>query len=192
MKTHGDGEVLIASTAKVAKSVRLLGRGRVVIGPYCVVEDHVLLDTGNNRNSTIKLGPRTKLKYGAVLRTYDGSVSIGARTSVGEYSILAGHGGLTLGSAVIVAGHCYFSAADHIFESNIPVRFQGETARGIEVEDGVWFGARCVVLDGTRVGNGAIVAAGSVVTSDLGAGMLCIGTPCKEIRPRGQNKPNNW
>ena len=185
--------VTVASTAKVAETLTVKGIGRVILGQYVTVEDNVLFDTGSSPDASIVIGDRTKIKHGAVLRTYDGEIVVGARSSVGEYSILAGHGGLQIASTVIIAGHCYFSAADHIFEGKVEVRFQGEVARGIQVGEGAWFGARCVVLDGVAIGAGCVVGAGSVVTKSLRANMLCLGTPCRELRSRiPKEDHNDW
>jgi acetyltransferase-like isoleucine patch superfamily enzyme len=148
------------------------------------LEDYVLLDSGMSRDALIVVEPRSKLKHGSVLRAYDGYVHIGKHTSIGEYSVLAGHGGLEVGDAVIIGGHCYLSAADHIYWGEGPIRFQGETARGIRVGEGAWLGARTVVLDGVKIGERCVVGAGSVVTKDLQADMICMGTPCREIRVR--------
>lgn len=176
--------VKASQSAVIADTVLVKGNGIIVVGDYVTIEDYVLLDTGTSANSIITIGARTKIKHGAVLRTYDGEISIGERSSIGEYSILSGHGGLRIGSAVIIAGQCYFSAADHIFNGQAAVRFQGETAKGIAVEDGAWFGARCIILDGVVVGMGCVVGAGSVITKSLHRDMLCFGSPCKEIRLR--------
>lgn len=172
------------SSATIAEAAKLRGRGRIVIGPFATIEDGVLLDTGSRASAHIEIGPRSKLKYGAVVKAYDGWVRVGSRTSVGEYSVLAGHGGLDIGSAVILAGHCYLSAAEHNWTGTVPIRFQGETARGITVEDGCWLGARVVVLDGICIGEQTIVGAGSVVTKDLPAYKVCVGTPCRVVRSR--------
>lgn len=181
-----------APSAKVAATVIVRGCGKVILGEFVTVEDHVLLDAGSAVDSVIEIGARTKIKQGAILRTYDGAVRIGMRASIGEYTILAGHGGLQIGNTVIVGGHCYFSAADHIFEGDVAVRFQGETARGIVVGDGAWFGARCVVLDGVVVGRNCVIGAGSVLSQSLQGDTVCLGTPCREIRTRVPEEPIGW
>ena len=176
-------KVEIDESAIISPDAKFKGNGSVVIGAFSILEDFVLLDTGSNPHSTITIDSRSKVKYGAVLRTYDGFIKIGSRTSIGEYSIVAGHGGLKLGDCVIIAGHCYFSPSNHIFSSNIPIRFQGETAKGIIINNNCWLGAQCCVLDGITVGKNVIVGAGSIITKDLPENNLCKGTPCKIIRP---------
>lgn len=180
----------IHPTARLSNEVHIVGCGNLYIDRDVVIERYVLLDLG--AVGLIEIGARSKLKQGCVVRSYDGKVSIGSRTTVGEYSILSGHGGLSIGKAVIIAGHCYLSAADHIYTGDGPIRFQGETAKGILVDDGAWLGARCVVLDGVHIGQRAVVGAGSVVTRSLRADFLCVGSPCREIRRRVPTHQKEW
>ena len=52
------------------------------------------------------------------------------------------------------------------------------------IGDDVWMGARSVIIAGTRIGRGAIVAAGAVVTKDVPEYAICAGVPAKVIRYR--------
>ncbi len=94
------------------------------------------------------------------------------------------NGGITIDDNVVVAGHCYISAQDHILTSDAPIRFQGETTQGIKIGFGAWIGGMCFVSDGVSIGNGCVVGAGSVVTKSLQSNMICFGTPCREIQTR--------
>lgn len=53
----------------------------------------------------------------------------------------------------------------------------------VKIGDRVWIGAKAIVLKGVSIGNGAAIAAGSVVTKDVPAGALVAGNPAKVIRP---------
>ncbi|WP_207562521.1 acyltransferase [Sulfurimonas aquatica] len=173
----------IDKDAFVSKNAKIIGNGSLHIEAHAVIEDNVLIDLG--QGGTIRIGYRSKLKYGCVLRSYDGKITIHDRSTIGEYSILAGHGGLIIGNAVIIAGHSYISAAGHIFSGmNDHIRFQGEIAKGIQIDDGVWIGARCVILDGTQLGENSIIGAGSIVTKSLNSNMVCYGSPCREVYDR--------
>lgn len=50
-------------------------------------------------------------------------------------------------------------------------------AKPIVIGDGCWIGAKCVILGGVRIGNGSVVAAGSVVTQDVPDNTLVAGVP---------------
>jgi acetyltransferase-like isoleucine patch superfamily enzyme len=67
-----------------------------------------------------------------------------------------------------------------------PIRHQGfaPSKGGIEIEDDVWLGANAVILDGARIGRGAIIAAGSVVGGTVPPYEIWGGVPAVKIRDR--------
>lgn len=168
----------IDETALISPDANIIGVGKLVVGPLAIIEANVLIDLG--KKGVITIGSRSKIKYGCVLRAYDGRITIGERTTICEYSILAGHGDIFIGDFVAIAGHAYIAASNHIFSSNDPIRFQGETADGIKIKNDVWMGARCTVLDGTEIGEGCVIGAGSVVMRNLKGNYVCVGAPCRE------------
>lgn len=168
---------------RIAHTARIVGR-RVSIGPFSVVEDDVLLDGGFGDNSQITIGSRCKIKKGAILRAYSGEIRIGNRVAIGEYSILAGHSKLNIGDCTLIAGHCYISAANHMFTTDEIIRFQGETSIGINISSNCWIGGHTTILDGVEIGQGCVVGAGSVVTRSLPGNTICFGNPCKAVRKR--------
>lgn len=170
---------IIASTAK------MVGKN-ISIGPFSQIEDYVLLDSGFSVDSKLMIGSRSKIKRGATLHTYDGWIRIGNRVSIGEYSIIAGHGGINIGDCTIIAGHCYISAANHIFVERKTTRFQGETSFGIEIGENVWIGGTVTITDGVNIGSGCVIGAGSVVTHNLPPYSLCYGIPCKVVKLRDE------
>lgn len=182
MRVKGSHE--IHKTAIISKKINIKGDGKLSIGAYTSIEDNVFIDLG--QSGEVKIADRCNIKYGSVIRCYGGKIVIGKRSSIGEYTILAGHGGLIIGNAVIIAGHCYLSASEHIFYGEDPIRFQGETSFGINILDGAWLGARTTILDGVTVGSGCIVGASSLVTKNLKNNYVCIGVPCKEQYKRNQ------
>lgn len=58
-----------------------------------------------------------------------------------------------------------------------------ETSAPITIEDGVWIGANVTVCGGVTIGQGSVIGAGAVVTTDIPAGVLAAGVPCRVIRP---------
>ena len=173
----------ISPSARVAESTIVKGCGTLTIDDFGVIEDHVLIDLGKSGQGVVRLGLRTKLKYGAVLRCYNGRIEIGSRTTVGEYTVIAAHGGVTIGSDVGIAGHCTIAASNHIrVLSETPIRYQGETAKGIQIGNGVWIATGVRVLDGVCVNDGAAVGAGAVVNRSLPPRHLCVGVPCRPVR----------
>lgn len=159
----------------------MAGKGPdLTIDPSAVLEEGVAL-IGPAR-SRISIGPRCRLKRGVVLNTYGGSIVLGARVSIGEYSVVYGHGGVTIEDAVIVGPHAMIASSSHILGSAVPCRFAGETTRGVRVESGVWLGARVTVLDGVTLGARSAVGAGAVVTRSIPPGWLAVGVPARCVR----------
>ena len=89
---------------------------------------------------------------------------------------------IAIGNNVLVAPRvCFYTAGHPIAPS---VRNTGlEFAAPITVEDDVWIGGSVTILPGVTIGRGTIVAAGSVVTKDLPAGVVAAGNPCRVLRP---------
>ena len=163
--------------------------GKVSIGSFTEIEDFVKIHN-TSKNNSIDIGKRCKIKQGAVLKSYGGFIKIGDRVSIGENCNIAGHGGVLIGDYTIIAGLCYISSANHIFSNFEPIRFQGETSKGISIGKNVWIGGMSMILDGVKIGDGAIIGAGSIVTKDMPEYSVCYGTPCEPIKIRKKEDLN--
>jgi acetyltransferase-like isoleucine patch superfamily enzyme len=137
----------------------------------------------------IELGDRTIVMHGAVLHVYNfrnmrhSGIQIGKDCLVGEYSVIRGQGGVTIGDRVYTSPFTQIIAVNHVFDDpNRPFIEQGITAEGIVIEDDVWLGAGAIITDGVCVGKGAVVAAGSVVTKDVLPHTVVGGVPAKILK----------
>jgi acetyltransferase-like isoleucine patch superfamily enzyme len=109
-----------------------------------------------------------------------GRIAIGANTIVGHDAILDGRGGLTLGRSVNLASEVAIWTADHDPQAaDFAMR-----AAPVHVGDRAWLSFRSTILPGTTIGEGAIVAAGAVVTKDVPPYAIVAGTPAKVIGER--------
>lgn len=61
-------------------------------------------------------------------------------------------------------------------------RIQAKKTKPVCIGNHVWIGQRAMILKGVSIGDGAIIAAGAVVTRDVPAGCLAAGVPAKVIR----------
>jgi acetyltransferase-like isoleucine patch superfamily enzyme len=133
----------------------------------------------------IAIGNNCELLYGVLIMTYGGFVEIGNNCSINPYTVLYGHGGLKIGNNVLIAGHTLIIPSNHNFDDlSKPIYHQGETKKGIVIEDDVWIGSGCRILDGVTIHSGAIVAAGAVVTKDVPPFSIVGGVPAKVIKMR--------
>lgn len=139
-----------------------------------------------NYNGQIIIGNNNEFLFGICLVTYGGSIKIGNNCSINPYTVIYGHGkGTTIGDNVLIAGHCMIISSNHNFgNKDVPINQQGETSRGIIIEDDVWLGAGVKILDGVTIGKGSIVAAGSVVNKNIEPYSIYAGVPAKKIKTR--------
>ena len=75
---------------------------------------------------------------------------------------------------------------NHRFDDvDIPMRLQGyRDSNPVVIEDNVWIGARVIILPGIKIGCGAVIGAGAIVTKDVPPFAICIGNPARIIRYR--------
>lgn len=116
----------------------------------------------------------------------DGVLDIGHHVSLNANVYLNACGGrITVGNDVLIGPNVVLRASDHRFSRNdVLVRLQGHVEGVIVLEDNVWLGANVVVVGGVTIGNGAIVAAGAVVTSDVPSGAVVGGVPARVLKMR--------
>jgi acetyltransferase-like isoleucine patch superfamily enzyme len=137
----------------------------------------------------IAIGDNTYVMHGAVLHVYNfrdlphAFIRIGRNSLIGEYNVLRGQGGITIGDRVYTAPLVQLLAVNHVYsDPTTPMIDQGITAEGIVVEDDVWIGAGAIITDGVHIGRGAVVAAGAVVTQDVPAYTVVGGVPARILK----------
>lgn len=131
------------------------------------------------RISGISIGYNSTIHTGARFY-YPANISIGNGTIIGEDAVLDGRDKLIIGDNVDLAtGVMIFNAQHDIDDPN----FLAETAE-VEIEDYVFIGPRVIILPGVKIGKGAVVAAGSVITKNVSEYEVVGGVPAKTIKKR--------
>lgn len=134
----------------------------------------------------IRLGVGVRIAPNATFRNGD-RITIGDHSHIGEHDMLwAGnsHGRITLGRYCLLAPNVTITASNYGIDQGTPVMHQPKQERDVVLGDDVWLGANVVVLPGITIGDGAVVAAGAVVTKDLPAQCIAAGVPAKVIGTR--------
>jgi acetyltransferase-like isoleucine patch superfamily enzyme len=172
--------------AAIENGVRLRFASNIHLG------NGVYLDQGAYLHACphgIEIGSNTIIMHGAVLHVYNfrdlphAGIKIGSDSLVGEYSVIRGQGGVTIGDRVYTSPFTQIIAVNHVFDDpDRPFVEQGITAKGIVIEDDVWLGAGSIITDGVSVGKGAVVAAGAVVTHDVPPHTVVGGVPARTIK----------
>ena len=117
---------------------------------------------------------------------YPPNISIGEDTIIGENAVLDGRDKLTIGNHVDMATEVMIYNGQHDVDDEV---FKAVNAPVI-IEDYVFIGPRAIILPGVKIGTGAVVGAGAVVTKDVEAFAIVGGVPAKLIRERRNKNPN--
>lgn len=117
-------------------------------------------------------------------------LEIGNYTHINRGCFLDARGGLIIGNNVSVSYNAKLVTGGHDYNSP---QFTGKFLPVI-IEDYAWIGINAVILQGVTIGEGAIVATGSVVTKDVPAYSVVAGIPAKIIgeRKQGLNYKCTW
>lgn len=143
------------------------------------------------RGTPITIGARTMVDAFVKIKPAGGSgaVSIGADCAINSGTVMYTGNGIAIGDAVLIAANCTLAPTNHAFgDTTKRIRDQGfqPSRGGIVIGDDVWLGANVVVLDGAVIGQGCVVAAGSVVRGELEPFSIYAGVPAKRVGARGQ------
>ena len=146
------------------------------INPNSVIESHChILENSLINNSTIN-------SY-----SYVGKNSIIQNASIGSFCSIANDVIIGLGAHPTT----FFTTSPLFYRINnllniklIDVNYKFSEYHPIEIGNDVWIGARAIIMDGVKINNGAIIAAGAVVTKDVPAYAIVGGVPAKIIRYR--------
>jgi acetyltransferase-like isoleucine patch superfamily enzyme len=170
----------LRASATVAASARLFPSARFVtkhadqltIGEHCYIQGEI------------------------VLVSPDARCTIGHDCSFGEGSRIWVHDSVTIGNFVLIAHYVDIhdnnshsldwrerrEDAVNVFQRGAPIDVTKIPAAPVVIEDDVWIGAKSTILKGVRIGRGAVVAANSVVTSDVAPFTLVAGNPARVVR----------
>ena len=135
------------------------------IGAGVIIYPGIWISPGRN----LILEDDVVLSMGVLIST-EGGVTIGKRTQIGYGSKIfsSNHTVPPIGEYLPISGDSHLN----------------EHHKRIIIEKDVWVGANCVILPGVKIGEGAVIAAGSVVVKDIEKNVIAGGVPCKPIGKR--------
>ncbi len=114
-----------------------------------------------------------------------GFFSIGEYSYIGCNAVIGAGGGIQIGNHVLIGQSVNLHAENHNFsDPELRVDQQGVTYQGIIIEDDVWIGSKATILDGVRIGKGAVIAAGAVVTKSIPDYAIAMGVPARIVGSR--------
>lgn len=135
---------------------------------------------------TIEIGDDVYIGHYAILKGYhSGRMSIGDGTWIGQQAFLHAAGGISIGRAVgIGIGVKVLTSAHALDQPELPILESPLRFAPVSLEEGSDIGVGAVILPGVRVGRGAQVGAGAVVSEDVPDYAVAAGVPARIIRSR--------
>ena len=131
---------------------------------------HARIEPGAIIREQVQIGDTAVIMMGAV-------INIGA--VIGEGTMI--DMGAVLGGRAMVGKRCHIGAGAVLAGVVEP-----PSATPVVVEDNVLIGANAVVIEGVRIGEGSVVAAGSVVIEDVASGMVVAGVPARVVKKKDE------
>lgn len=118
-------------------------------------------------------------------------ILVGSNVYVGKGAYLSASEGLEFGDGVTVGPELMVMGGDHKIDDVGKYIYQmksGGENSPVVIEDDVWIGARVTLLKGVKVGEGAVIGAGSIVTKDIPPYTIFAGNPARKIGYRYQKE----
>jgi len=110
---------------------------------------------------------------------------LGNHVDLAKDVLITSTGGVEIGDRVLIGYRTQIISSDHTIPSiGEPFPISGDRPKKIVVEKDVWIGANCILTSGVTVGEGSVIAGGSVVTKDVPKNAIVGGVPAKIIRYR--------
>ena len=152
------------------------------------------LQGGGQKN--ISIGDYTTIQGTSILGCWtkygkqefpNASISIGNHCSIGEYNHITACNKITIGDGLLTGRYVIISDNSHgglseeeaqIAPANRDLKSKGEVVIG----NNVWIGEKATILSGVRIGDNVIIAANSVVTSDIPDNCMAAGVPAKVVK----------
>ncbi len=137
---------------------RAAGGGTVEIGDGAALHNDIIIEVG--QGGGLVIGGGTQIQPRCQFSAYKGSIAIGSDVQIGP--------------------GCSFYPYNHGIEAGFRIMRQPLYSEGnIVIEDDAWLGVGVIVLDNVRIGRGAVIGAGAVVTRDVPENAIAVGSPAR-------------
>jgi acetyltransferase-like isoleucine patch superfamily enzyme len=171
--------------------LKLRWRGRLQTDGLCFVLPRVHFEIG--RDARVILGRWSWIGHGTKIRAHEGTVSIGAKSVLGQECTISCYQRVSIGRECIIADRTMMIDFDHgMAEVERPIREQGIYKRDVSVGHNVWIGYGACILRGVTIGDNAVVGTSAVVTKNVPDDAVVGGIPARVIRMRKHPRSFRW
>ena len=144
------------------------------------IHDHIAPRARINTSGNPRIHPTASLRCGQ-------NIYLGKNSHINQYCCVwaSPSSKIILGDNLLMGPGAKIFSSNHSAQIGLPMNIQPPREKDITIGNDVWLGANAVVLAGVTIGDGAIVAAGSVVTKDIPPYTIVTGVPAAPIKTRG-------
>ncbi|MDP3972635.1 MAG: acyltransferase [Candidatus Nanopelagicales bacterium] len=156
--------VVLTGLVFLSKGVRIEARpgyGRIIVGRW------------------VHLGECVKL------RAHEGTLRIGDKTVIGQYTTVNAYLDIEIGERGLISDWIYIGDFDHVHSDiHLPIKDQGIVKAPVRIGPDCWIGVKATVLRGTVIGHGSVLAANSVAKGEFPPESVIAGVPARVIKDR--------
>jgi len=177
------GYLFVGRRCKIKHAHKIsLGR-TITIGDN--VEINALSRHGIKIGNNVSIHRNTIIECTGVIRNLGEGLIIGNNVGIAQNCFIQVRGAVHIGNDVMFGPGVSIFSEEHGFENPDKLMTeQPEIRKGVSIGNNVWIGTRAVILDGVSIGDGSIIAAGSVVKSHVPPFSIVAGIPGKVIKSR--------
>ena len=174
-------KVFVGNNTKIYNSKNISFGKSVTIDKNCFIDGYAKQKI--IFGDCVNIGAYSKLTSTSHLSKYGIGLQMGNNSAIGDFTHFGASGGIEIGNDVIMGSYISFHSENHNFSDNSKlIREQGTTNKGIKIGNNVWVGAKVTFLDGCKIGNNSVVAAGAVVNGGFPDNCVIGGIPAKILK----------
>jgi acetyltransferase-like isoleucine patch superfamily enzyme len=173
----------------LGSGVSFFNLSKIKWGKFLRLGRHVYVSAlskgGIRFGNDVSIGDFSRIVVSTSLSEIGGCIVIGNNVGIGEFAYLGGAGNLLIGDECIVGQYFSCHPENHNYKDlSTPIRHQGVSRKGISIGKNCWIGSKVTILDGVEIGDGCIIAAGSVVTKSFPSNTIIGGVPATFLKMR--------
>ncbi len=161
----------------------------IIVPDSFLWEDEIRLDLSNPffdiPGGSIEIGENVKISKGVIIDCFGGKVIIGNNVFIGPYTVIYGHGGVSIGNDTLIGMGCKIISANHKIPNRTNlIRLQPDFKGKISIGNDVWIGGGVTILSSVNISTGVVIGANSLIRKDIQKYSIVAGNENKTIGSR--------
>ncbi len=183
------GFIKFRKLVSIGPFVTIVSKRNLRMGRGVTIKNNTTLDALGKVGLTIgdssSVGSYCILRVSGSYSDLGDRIQIGKNVGLGDFAHIGGAGGVVIGDETIIGAYFSVHPENHNFDDlDTPIRAQGVNHQGITIGSNCWVGAKVTILDGSKVGDGCVIAAGAVVKGEFPDNAIIGGVPAKILKYR--------